>query len=92
VARGAGGGLRNPLWRQILADALGISVQTTTVPTGAARGAAVLAGLGIGLYASPDVGIDWAEQHVDGPRSPNADFERSRHVYERLYPALAAIY
>src|SRR5205085_4463336 len=45
VARGAGGGLQSPLWLGIMADALGLGIQTTPAGTGAARGAAVLAGL-----------------------------------------------
>ncbi len=92
VARGAGGGLQSPLWRAILASALGVAVQSTPLPTGAARGAAVLAGLGVGLYANPDVGIAWKEQRVDTPAPKNVDFERSRTVFEALYPALAPIF
>jgi len=92
VVRGAGGGLQSAVWRQILADVLGIGVQTTTAPTGAARGAAVLAGLGIGLYAGPDVGIAWAEQRLEAPRPPAAELEGAWHVYERLYGALAPIF
>ena len=92
LARGAGGGLRSPVWRQILADALGIGVQTTTAATGAARGAAVLGGLGIGMYASAEIGIVWNEQRVDWPQPRNENFERSRQVYEQLYPALAGIF
>ena len=50
-----------------MADALGIGIQTTTAGTGAARGAAVLAGLGVQLYADANVGIDWGKQSVQLP-------------------------
>ena len=93
VARGAGGGLQSPVWRQIMADALGIGVQTTTATTGAARGAAVLAGLGIELYASPDVGIEWAEQPIEQPdEQRRAALEAPFRVYSRLYPRLASAF
>jgi xylulokinase len=92
AVRGAGGGLQSAVWRQILADALQVGVQTTRLPTGAARGAAVLAGLGEGLYRTPDVGIRWADQRVDAPGAPGAAFERAWRLYDRLYPALASIF
>jgi xylulokinase len=93
LARGAGGGLQSPLWLEIMADALGLGIQTTTAGTGAARGAAVLAGLGIGLYADPNVGITWAEQLVQGPDAARrAALERSFGLYARLYPALQSTF
>jgi sugar (pentulose or hexulose) kinase len=93
LARGAGGGLQSPLWRAILASALGGAVQTTPLLAGAARGAAVLAGLVVGLYATPDVRhrVEGAT-YVDAPALKNAEFERSRAVLEEFYPALAPIF
>jgi xylulokinase len=91
VARGAGGGLQSPLWRQIMADCMGIGVQTTLASTGAARGAAVLGGLGVGLYVSPDVGIDWSEQSIQPPDAGrHAAVEPAFRTYSSLYPRLAA--
>jgi sugar (pentulose or hexulose) kinase len=78
LARGAGAIRHSPVWRQVLADGLGIGIRTTTAATGAVRGAAVPAGLGIGLYASPEVGIACAEQRVEAPQPLDAGFERSR--------------
>lgn len=93
LARGAGGGLSSPLWRQILADALGLSVQTTTSATGASRGAAVLAGLGAGLYSTSEVGVAWAQQTVDHPDPRRqAILDRSFSVYSALYPTLAPLF
>jgi xylulokinase len=90
VARGAGGGLQSAVWRQIMADVLGIGVQTTTASTGAARGAAVLAGLGVGLYANPDVGIRWSEQPIQQPnKQQRTALERAYRTYTGLYPRLA---
>ncbi|MFN8512892.1 MAG: FGGY-family carbohydrate kinase [Chloroflexia bacterium] len=50
--RVAGGGARSALWRQILADVLGVELATVTTTEGAAYGAALLAGVGAGTWAS----------------------------------------
>ncbi|MBV9172118.1 MAG: xylulokinase [Chloroflexi bacterium] len=89
VIRGAGGGLQSALWRQILADALEVELQTTQAPVGAARGAAVLAGLGVGAYAHADVGIDWASQRAQVPdQERQANLAALWRAYRGLYPAL----
>ncbi len=48
---GAGGGARSPLWLQIQADVLGRPIAATTAPEQASLGAAITAGIGVGLYA-----------------------------------------
>ena len=47
-AVGAGGGLGSPLWAQMHADAFGIPIHAARNHEGSARGAALLAGLGVG--------------------------------------------
>lgn len=90
LVRGAGGGLESHLWRRILADALELPIQTTETPTGAARGAAVLAGLGVGLFATPDIGIDWEQQQRERPDVAGvAALQRALSVYSDLYTRLA---
>src|SRR5438045_9230250 len=44
-----GGGARSALWRQIQADVYGYAAQTVAVEVGAAYGAAVMGGVGVGL-------------------------------------------
>lgn len=46
----SGGGARSELWRQILADVLDLEMQTLTSTEGAPYGAALLAGVGTGIY------------------------------------------
>ena len=93
IARGAGGGLSSPVWRQILSDALGVGIQLAAPGQGAARGAAVLAGLGVGAYASAEIGVDWSAQPVQGPNADGAAaLERGFATYQALYPALAGVY
>lgn len=57
-ARLCGGGARSPQWSQLLADATGLDIETTDSDEATARGAAVLAGLGIGWYASLNEAVD----------------------------------
>lgn len=93
VARGAGGGLGSTLWRQVLVDALGIDIQLADPRGGAARGAAVLGGMGIGLYPEADVGIDWTSQPVQSPEPAGREaLEASFRTYEALYPALHPVW
>jgi xylulokinase len=93
VARGAGGGLQSPVWLEIMADALGLGIQTTSAGTGAARGAAVLAGLGVQLYADPNIGIAWTDQPVQRPNAARrAALEPAFALYSRLYPRLADLF
>lgn len=49
--RASGGGARSKLWRQIQADISGREMSTINVDEGAAFGAALLAGVGAGVYA-----------------------------------------
>jgi L-xylulokinase len=51
-ARLAGGGARSPDWSQLLADAVAMPVEITDTDEAGARGAAALAGIGIGWYPS----------------------------------------
>jgi xylulokinase len=49
----AGGGTLQTPWRQLLSDALGVPLLTGGAPDASARGAALLAGLSIGVYSDP---------------------------------------
>src|SRR4029078_5071944 len=52
--RVSGGGAKSLLWRQILADTLGADLVTVNTTEGAAFGAALLAGVGAGVWADVD--------------------------------------
>ncbi|HEY7835506.1 MAG TPA: xylulokinase, partial [Ktedonobacterales bacterium] len=47
----SGGGARSRLWRQIVASVLGVAVDAVAADEGAAFGAALLAGVGVGLWS-----------------------------------------
>lgn len=89
--RASGGGARSPLWRQILADVFDTEIATVNVTEGAAYGAALLAGVGAGVYGDVAQACDTAIQVTGrteaGPAAPTyADYYPR---YRSLYPALA---
>jgi len=48
----SGGGARSPFWRQVMADVWGRELVTVNETEGAALGAAILAGVGVGVFGS----------------------------------------
>ena len=63
--RVTGGGMKSPVWRQIIADVLGIPVVTVnTSDEGAAYGSAILAGVGIGAFKSVEAACDALVAHA----------------------------
>jgi xylulokinase len=89
----SGGGARSPLWRQILADVLGAELVTVNTTEGAAYGAALLAGVGAGLWPDVDAACQ-ATVRLTGSTAPRAssvaDYEKIYPLYRQLYPALKA--
>ncbi|MCB0214964.1 MAG: xylulokinase, partial [Anaerolineae bacterium] len=81
--RVSGGGARSPIWRQILADVLGAELVTVNTTEGAAFGAALLAGVGAGVW--PDVDAACATAiHVTGSTAPQ---DASTQQYDAVYRA-----
>lgn len=62
-ARLTGGGARSATWRQILADTLGVPVELPAVAD-ASFGAALVAGLGVGIYADTQAALRQAVRVV----------------------------
>jgi xylulokinase len=93
--RVGGGGARSPVWRQIQADVYGQAVETVQAEEGAAYGAALLAGVGAGVWPSVDAACD-AVVRVDKrtPASPETVrlMGESYARYRRVYPALRSIF
>jgi xylulokinase len=89
-----GGGARSELWRQIQADVYGHPVETVHADEGAAYGAALLAGVGAGLWPSVDEACDRLVQSSVAA-SPDAGtvatLNERYDAYRRMYPALRAI-
>ncbi|NDJ77284.1 MAG: xylulokinase [Chloroflexi bacterium] len=86
----SGGGAKSPVWRQILADVLGESLVVAEAIEGAAYGAALLAGVGGGVW--PDVPTAARQTVKLGERINPGDaasaYEPVYQLYRDLYPAL----
>lgn len=86
-----GGGARSGLWRSIVASALGVTVTPVVADEGAALGAALLAGVGAGIWRDVAEACAAAVQLGD-PVRPDPDavdaYVRLYEVYRDLYPAL----
>jgi xylulokinase len=90
-----GGGARSPLWRQIQADVYGRPVETVVVDEGAAFGAAVLAGIGAGIWRDVDEASDsLIRTTVAACPDPQSAvlMDEQYAAYRRLYPALRMLY
>ena len=87
--RGSGGGLKSPLWRQILADVLRSDIETLETDEGAAYGAAVLASVGAGIHASVEdaTAAVVSVRRAAGVTDPEA-YTEAYGRYVDLYPAL----
>ncbi len=90
----SGGGVQHPLWLQLQADIFDQPVHRTETVEAAAVGAAMLAGIGIGLYRDADDAVrqvvHWQDAitHPDPARAER--YQDSYAIYQRLYPSLAA--
>lgn len=86
----AGGGTQERSWQQLLADVLRLPLYTTTVAAASARGAALLAGIGIGVYADANDTRKLAASPMlaASPRSIDAALEEAWLRYQALYPKL----
>jgi xylulokinase len=91
----SGGATHHPLWLQLQADIFNRPIHRTATQEAAAKGAAMLAGLGVGVYQDGRDAIDSAvERHPEvitpDPRRV-ARYAGRFPVYCNLYPALADI-
>lgn len=83
----AGGGTMDESWRQLLADVLGKSLLAATSPAGAARGAAVIAGLASGVYKTgADSVTALGTEMVAQPGGRAGDYEDLYGRYKSLLP------
>jgi gluconokinase len=85
--RATGGFARSALWRQILADALGMPVGFPAGHEGSAFGAALLGMQALGLVESLDVAADLVR--IDDVVEPGSD---AAEVYAQALPTFASLY
>ncbi len=96
--RASGGGARSALWRQIMADIFATELVTINITEGAAYGAALLAGVGAGVYKSVLEATAATIRVVDRtePIAANAStyegyYEQYHALYGQLKPTFDAI-
>jgi xylulokinase len=90
-----GGATRNTFWMQNKADVVGRPVEVPEVEEATPLGAAILAGIGVGLYKDEQD----AYQHVYRPGKTyepdanlSAQYAEWFRIYQDLYPALSQIH
>jgi xylulokinase len=89
--RVSGGGAKSALWRQILADVLNAPLATVNTTEGAAYGAALLAGVGAGLWPTVPAACAAAltATAANAPQPGEAAAYAAQYAqYQALYPAL----
>lgn len=93
--RVSGGGARSPLWRQILADVLNTELVTVNTTEGAAFGAALLAGVGAGVWGSVEQCCQEVIRTTSSTSPQPASVERYETAYSlfrELYPTLKPVF
>jgi xylulokinase len=87
-ARLGGGGAKSALWRQMQADVYGCPVELTNTEEGPAFGAALLAGVGAGVFASVEEACSRTISRtalIEPSRDAAARYAPFREIYESLY-------
>ncbi len=91
----SGGGARSAFWRRMLANVFGRRVSVLASQEGSAHGAALLAMVGSGAFASVEDACAAAVQETESiePDAAEAEIYRAGHaVFASLYPALRPLY
>ncbi|MDA1190979.1 MAG: xylulokinase [Candidatus Poribacteria bacterium] len=90
-----GGGAKSNFWRQMQADIYNAPVVTITQAEGPAFGAAILAGVGTGVFESCEAAAEaliTPDSRVEPDAKRAAIYDRYYRVYRDLYPALKPQY
>lgn len=76
-----GGGARSPLWRQIVADIVGIPVLIPTTLESTCLGAAMLAASAVGIYP----GVSEASKNMSAVKDKYTPVKKNRDFYLKIY-------
>jgi xylulokinase len=89
--RAIGGGARSPYWLQLKSDITGIPVLVPAVTEAAGLGAAILAGVGAGVYANAPEAIEGILEIKDRIE-PNVErvqkFKHRFEIFREIYPTI----
>lgn len=90
-----GGGAKSPLWKQMIANVLGLPVDIVAVEEGPSMGGAMLAAVACGEYASVEEIASQLVKVVDTVE-PNAElvekYNRQYAKFKEIYPACKSVY
>ena len=89
--RAIGGGAKSRVWQQILADILGEEINLLNVEEGPAFGAALIAGVGVGVYNSfaEAVNVIVKVKKTIVPRTQNTEkYNQFYQLYKKLFYSL----
>jgi len=86
--RASGGGARSDLWRQILADVFDTELVVINVTEGAAYGAALLAGVGAGVYKD----VSEACRQTIEVVQRTEPVKKNAALYQEFYPVYRSLY
>lgn len=90
--RASGGGGKSPLWRQMQADVFGCDVVTTNSSEGPALGAAILAGVGAGVYDSVQEACDLIIKPARAQKANSGIYDKAYLKYKKLYVRLKELF
>lgn len=94
VLRAVGGSANSRLWTQIKADITGKPILVPSSDTATTLGAALLAGVGVGMYESFEEAVALTEkvERVHDPDPSNqAVYEENYQIYRKLYENLRGL-
>jgi xylulokinase len=94
IATVIGGGAKSPLWRQMVSDALGITLRTIE-NSDSSLGSAMLAGVALGIFESPKDAVNKCMKVCDTvvPNKENTKkYRKAFERYKKIALALAPIY
>ncbi len=90
-----GGGAKSPLWKKIIANVLGISVQVIESEEGPGYGGAILAAVGCGEFESVHEAAEKLVKVID-TIEPDADltakYEAKYQQFKKLYPTVKCLF
>jgi len=90
-----GGGAKSPLWKKIMANVLGITVEVIESEEGPGYGGAILAAVGCGEYASVEEAAGQLVKVV-GAVEPEAElvakYEEKYQQFKKLYPTVKVLF
>ncbi len=90
-----GGGAKSQMWLQLKADICDVHLKVPKITEAACLGAAILAGVGAGVYADFQSALDRLlsfDTYVEANRITKIQYADKYKLYEKIYPALQDIH